>query len=214
MTTYSVISPVAWPSEFLTRETSLSWELDPAAAQGPPALDGTFQSRDSIGGPQWRLTLANIQIRHVTQVMAWQVLEGLLLGGKNPVLLPIFLKAQNPAIGATGGVQVRGAWALRAVSGRVTNNTYTLTQGMHFSFTDGSVYGKRMYRILKVTAVGGHADWKDLEWTPPLRFAVADTTTVNVDSPGCVMRLSDPRSMKLDLSQRRFANVSPTFVEA
>lgn len=214
MTVYTIPSPVVWPDEFLTRETSLSWQLDPAAEMGPPALDGSFQSRDSIGGPQWRLTLSNIQIRHVDQVLRWQVLEGLLLGGKNPVLMPIFLLAQNPAIGATGGVQVRGAWADRAVSGRVTVNTYPLVEGMHFSFT-GTLYGRRMYRVLKITDVVSHPTWKDIEWLPPLRFAVADAADLSLKTGvGCVMKLADPNSMRLDLSQRRFANVSPTFVEA
>lgn len=214
MTAYTTIAPLQWPAGILDRESMLSWELDPASEMSPPALDGTEQGRNSIGGPRWRMTMAGVQLRKSFQVLLWQKMEGLIEGTKNPVELPFRVPGQAPVPAANTVKVIGGGWAARAVSGRIElTDSGEINEGSHFSDFDGTLYGRRMYRVLTVAAVGGNPTWRDITFLPPLRFAAANNHGIDFKTPSCVMKLAQGDGMRLELRLRRFADPSPDFVE-
>lgn len=211
----TIIAALAWPAA-LEREQSLSWMPQWGNEYSPPTLDGTVQVRNTNGGGLWTATFGNIPLWTRAEILAWQEMEGLLMGGLEPVRVPLLLCRQEPtpSSGVIDIVTV-GSSAARATTIVVDLiNSGALSAGMHFSYNHTVALGHRLYRIKTVSAVSGFPTRRSLTIWPPLRAAIASVQSLRFEDPLCVMRLAAPDVMKLELQLRKRGQPSASFIEA
>ena len=212
----TLITAYSWPAA-LERERSVTWQPQWGNNYSPPTIDKTIQVSNTDGGGLWLATFANVTVWSRAQVLAWQEMEVLLMGGLEPVNLPMLLCNQEPTP-TSGAIEIRtvGATAARATT-IVVNlvNSGALVAGMHFSYNfTAALLGHRMFRIKTVAAVIGQPTQRSLTIWPPLRAAIADAQELRFRLPLCVMKLAAPDVMKLDLDLRRRGAPSANFIEA
>ena len=107
----TIPSAVQYPTVLKDREAILTWELLFMNERGPPAIDGTSQIRNLIGGSLWSCSLEGVALRTRLHILAWQEFSTLLEGGKEAVDVPVFMCGLTPKA-ASGDIEVRndGDW--------------------------------------------------------------------------------------------------------
>lgn len=105
-----------------------------------------------------------------------------------------------------------GTANLRATSLDVLINVAgDLVGGEAFSIFHGN-YGWRLYEIATVDYTD--ATRATITFNPPLREAVAGSTSLEFDRPRCMMRLATPSAMDLSVAPWTFNRASVSFVES
>lgn len=212
----TIVEAEQWPT-ILEREAALSYIPDFNNESGPPALDGSRQVRNITGGGLWRARLLNVALRTTDHLLTWQGLEALLEGGKTPIDVPMLLCNQRPTPANSDPIVITadGGMAARAITGTIDlENSGPVKVGMHFSAYDETLYGWRMYRIVKCVVGSGGASTRDIQFWPPFRFGVPNNYAFDFTGPRCVCVLDEDDSMGLTVQQRRRGDPSALFIEA
>lgn len=211
----TIPAALQWPT-LLKRDRLLSWSPRFMNEYSPPTIDGTIQVRNTNGGGLWSAAFGTVQLNGKDQVLAWQGFEVWAKGGLEPIDVPFCgyrLDRLNPAVPVTL-LSSTGGWAARAVTGRVTvgNGAGDLVAGIHFSDYD-ALYGYRLYRIGAIVANISPGVF-DIAFWPPARVAAADSHSLEIEHPRCVMRLAASDAMDLELDLHKRGTPSVSFIEA
>lgn len=197
---------LSWPRELVIARL-VDWQPDVPGQDAGATLGGVPQRVFTSGGPVWKLTLGGLIMRGRNAILAGRALQAELVGGRPILVRPCDCRqaplaagasftASEPSAGAPFDdvtetddiLATAGAAALRAVSLTLAmvSGYRALIGGEQFSI-DHATWGRRMYRIGKVT--GGTAAAPIVSIRPPLREAISAGTAVDFNRPGCVMRL-------------------------
>jgi hypothetical protein len=219
------MATIRWPCDVL-RSQNIAADIAPRSLAAPSSVSGVAQVVASDAGI-WKVTLGNVLVRDRASVITFRAIANLLEGRLNPILVPLCRAYQPVPAGSVGlyeavphsddaffgddtgyvgrviDVVTVGTWAARAVSGFVAvNYAGTIEPGQHFSV------GERLYRVRTFDP-----DIGAMTFRPPLREAIPSGTNLEFDDPVVRCRLADDAGMDLDLSMRRFAQPSVSFVE-
>jgi hypothetical protein len=213
-----------------------NWTLDGVAFTGGRALSGLQQYGRIDGGGFWTATLSGLVVRGEDSLRIWDAWGSILDGGVTPVVVHNFKPQLSPYVSGfsrptlaligdgspqdvdptydgLGAIRakVKTAAALRATTLVITMTVGSGVKAGHHFAIDHPTFGKRLYRVGRVTAVAG-SDYT-VEIRPPLREAVLANDLIDFNTPGCVMRLADPDAFKAPLQLGRIVKASITFTE-
>ena len=187
---------------------------------GPVSLSG-IQQVQSMPGGLWVAEVANMRLNTRTRILAFRQFVARARGGAREFIVLLQDKRQGPWP-VVGGQRVYtpGGIVATVTSAALLNDTVigitvssggTLEAGQHFSLT-GTRWGKRLYRLTEVTALGGGAYTVEIE--TGLREDTASGAAVDFEAPGCTMRVANPDDIEPTLRFQRQASASVVFIES
>nr|WP_275448477.1 hypothetical protein [Mesorhizobium sp. IRAMC:0171] len=216
------------------RPRDVLFEVSPRTLAAPASVSGATQTVASDAG-LWKATYSNLIIRERNHVLAFRAIANLLEGRLGSIVIPLcrayqplpdgFTSTETAALldgvphwddapfgddseyeGGTMSVELSSGISARAVSANiVVNYGGTIEPGQHFSI------GERLYRVRTITYTTPTT--AAITFRPPLREAAAAGAILDFDDPVVRVRLASDDAMDLDLSGRRFANPSVSFIE-
>ncbi len=187
---------------------------------GPVSLSGVQQVQSMPGG-LWVAEVSNMRLNTRERILAFRRFVGQARGGAREFEVLIQDKRQGPWP-VVGGQRVYtpGGIVATVTSAALLNDTVigitvtsggTVEAGQHFSLT-GTRRGKRIYRLVEVTALGGGAYTVEIE--TGLREDTASGAAVDFETPGCTMRVANPDEIEPAVSFQKRASASVVFVES
>jgi hypothetical protein len=229
--------PVVFPPE-LMREQSVMWRIGASTAIGGQSAVGAFQVIRLDGGGLWVAELRNISIVTASHVRQFRAIAALAENGVMPLLVPRCERRTMPAHTSDGTLikpygdiphsdgalfsdgsgyyqpvvvaSVYAGAALRATTMTIKLDVGGPLLGGEIFAIEHRNQSWRMYEIKTAVAAGPNTV---ITFRPPLREAVTAGDLVEFDIPRCVMRLSTPDAMTLELDLRRFGTPSVSFTE-
>jgi hypothetical protein len=226
-----------WPIAQLEPERP-KWEIARGIVTGGSNLSDWTQTGIFGGGGIWKVQMARIVITDdLNQRMTWRATQALLDGGAAPIIVAwpdyagfeeVFPEDEQPFVPFGGGSTFSDGGEFESYGALVTTvdaalqsaTTMTLDVvsgpalqgGMIFSVLDAQGLPRR-HQIQAAWAIEGEAGQYGVRFRPWLRDNVPAGAEVNFSCPGCVMKLSDPKSIFADEMAGRFAEVSPVLDE-
>lgn len=195
-----------WPRDLISART-VAWKPSTPGQEAGATLGGVPQQVFLSGGPFWELTISGLIMRGAATIKSGRALQGALGNGERPILIRPCDCRQAP-LGA--GLDLADDPIQASISFgplRATAITINIAAGFNIAKLVGSqfsvinpTWGERMHRIIRRT--GGSDAAPQVDIRPGLREAITGETTVNFNTPGCVMRLNGPFQMEQTIHRR------------
>lgn len=217
-----------WPRHIFPA-SELRWRLAVRTINGGMPVSGPAHMAGTDGGGLWVCEMSGIWLRKPHQLRIARALDGLLDGGLTSIVVggcetrfapwaapttpvphsdgtPFSDEAFYAGASPVGVAAVNAA--LRATTLNITLPSGATVLGGEAISIRHPVRGERRYHIVRV----GEGD--EVTIRPPLREAVTAGTEVDFATGACVMRLANPDDFFSAIRLGRFADLTPTFVEA
>lgn len=191
-----------WPRSQITAQR-VEWSLVTPGQDAGATLGGVPQRTFLSGGPYWRLTLSGLVMEGTAAIKAGRALQGHLGNGERPILMrpcdcrqvPRLAAGVDPVVATIMPASLRAASVTLSLTGHDPDRLV----GSLFSVPN-SVWGERPHRIIRRT--GGTDDAPVVTIRPLLRQAVTVETSVDFETPGCVMRVDGPMALEETIRHR------------
>lgn len=208
-----------FPTDRLFDPETEIWRLRGVTISGGVSIGGSSTLTRTDGGGLWTCEQTGIEIYTPEQLLAASALDMQLEAGASPIVLPCFNWPLRPV---PAGVDWRVAIALTADAAlRATTLQVVLTTGAPliggepFSIT-GPVHGKRLYRVHSAASAPVTVDGvttQTIRIRPPLREVAETGSSLDFETPGCVMRLANPDAWLSPLDASHEQTAQPVWVE-
>lgn len=213
-----------FPLEFAPK--AISFELRGQTIGGPVSITGRTQVA-SVGAPYWIATLDGVTAGGAAAVLAYRRLRANMAGGGGAIAVPVFdiYQAPWPVAGVYSAAETKFSDGTEFSDGtgfytpviKITVGAAAAAGATSISVTTttaGTVYGGEYFsinaRLYQITKVEDDGAWTI---TPPLREAITTADRIDMDRPGCIMRLADEGAADLSLTMGRYGFPSLNFVE-
>lgn len=224
-----------WPFGLLSPKR-LSWYFTTTLKRGGRSLSN-YEQRDRVdGGPNWGAALRVIPVWSAEQIAAHAVLEAILVGDLDTIVLPrrpprcenISPLSTGPGVPhsdgtpfsdgtlyqtalTTGVVTAPAELGTVEVSFTILGATRPLWAGEEFTLVHPTA-AARCYRVKRILAQAG--DDYTVEIHSPLRDDVTVDEVMDFTDPRCLMRLEDLESFRLEFENNQHGEFDATFEEA
>lgn len=212
------------------------WFLKANAIDGGVSTAGFPARARTDGGGYWVCEMRGIDLVTPQQIRSARAWEVMLDGGFNTVLVPTFEPQFAPTppgmslpapvdhaggvpfssgVGYVGGVidaSAAGSAVRRATAMDIRMTVGSALLGGEVFSIDHPTWGSRRYVVGQVGEATG--DVYPTEFRPPLREDVPEDAALNFDTPGCVMRQTNPQEFLGALRSGKTMEMVATFEEA
>lgn len=161
-----------------------------------------FTQRVSVPAHAWVIEYSGVLIHTPDQLRNWDVVEGLLDGGANPIYVPLVGDDYGPINGSFTFAQSAGTTFFT-----LTRVGAPILGGDHFTVGDG-----RLHRVISAANVPG-TDAYDVHIRPPLRDDYPVGEAIGFQTPFCKCRLQTDEEMNITITPGRYAVGAVKFVE-
>lgn len=188
-------------------------------ASGPVSLAGVQQVQSWPGG-LWVAECIGVRLNTRARILAWRQFVARADGGAGEFEVRLQDKRQGPWPLVGGQRNYAGTITATLTAAKLLNDTTigitvtaggTVEAGQHFSMT-GTRWGKRLYRLKEVTALGGGL--YTCEIRTGLREDFATGASIDFMTPGCTMRVANPDEIEPTIELGKRASASVVFIES
>ncbi len=183
-----------YPFDLLPASTE-RWRLTATAINGGVAVSAPPRLARTDGGGFWMCWMSDIALDSAAQLREARRLEAILDSGATEIEVPCFEHATRKApAGVVQAMTVRLAAGLRATTLHVQHQDgFPFAGGERFSIRHPTK-GLRLYTVARIdgTSAGAGGLNQTIQIRPPLRQAASANSAVEINKPGCKMRLANP----------------------
>ncbi len=183
-----------YPFDLLPPATE-RWRLTATAINGGVPVNAPPRVARTDGGGFWMCWMSDIALDDAAQIKEARRLEAILDGGATEIEVPCFEHATRKAPAEVEqAMTVRLGAGLRATTLHVQHQDgYPFEGGERFSIRHPGK-GLRLYTVARIDGtlegVGGLN--QTIQIRPPLREGAGSNSAVEINNPGCKMRLANP----------------------